>query len=45
MADDENQNKERAERELAYECAVCERTYDKPGMCQVCKLALKPKGE
>ena len=34
-----------AEKELVYECAVCERTYSNPGMCQVCKAVLKPKGE
>jgi hypothetical protein len=31
--------------QLVFECAVCEKVYDNPGMCQACKVMLKPRGE
>lgn len=32
------------ETQLVYECAVCENTFDHPGMCQACHTLLKKKG-
>ncbi len=29
---------------LEFECEVCFRVYKKPGICDVCKVILKPKG-
>lgn len=47
MADEENTegNKRGPQTQLVYECAVCENTFEHPGMCQACHILLKPRGE
>jgi hypothetical protein len=30
--------------ELLFECAVCNKVYNKSGMCSECQAVLKPKG-
>lgn len=30
--------------DLVFQCAVCKKTYKKPGMCTQCDIMLKPKG-
>ncbi|MEM5802156.1 MAG: hypothetical protein QXQ18_02085 [Candidatus Aenigmatarchaeota archaeon] len=30
--------------QLIFECAICARIYNKPGICDICKVTLKPKG-
>jgi DNA-directed RNA polymerase subunit RPC12/RpoP len=48
MADEEKKD-EKIQRgpktQIVYECAVCQNTYDHPGMCQACRILLKPRGE
>lgn len=48
MADegaDQSQEKKEQQAEVVYECAICEKTYGGPGMCQACHVLLKPRGE
>ncbi len=45
MADEEKKTERGPQTQLVYECAVCENTYDHPGMCQACHVLLKPRGE
>lgn len=42
---EESENKRGPQTQLVYECAVCENTFDHPGMCQACHILLKPRGE
>lgn len=46
--EEEKKNGQKIERgphtQLVFECAVCEKTYDHPGMCQACHVLLKPRG-
>lgn len=55
MAEEEKEEEHKHENEagetergpatqLVYECAVCQNTYDHPGMCQACHILLKKRG-
>jgi hypothetical protein len=45
MSDEDKDGKRGPETQLVYECAVCQNSFDHPGMCQACHILLKPKGE
>jgi hypothetical protein len=45
MSDDkEEEVKTEMQAQLVFECAVCEKTFNHPGMCQACHAILKPRG-
>ena len=45
MSDEKEEEKRGPETQLVFECAICENTFEHPGMCQACHVLLKPKGE
>lgn len=42
--DPEKHSKRGEETQLMFECAICQNSYDHPGMCQACKVLLKKRG-
>lgn len=45
MSEEKEIGKRGEQTQLVFECAICENTFEHPGMCQACHILLKPRGE